>query len=51
MNTDKILKDKAVLIVDDEPDILDSITEQLDMCRIYRAADYERKLNYTLGTD
>ena len=41
MNTDKILKDKAVLIVDDEPDILDSITEQLDMCRIYRAADYE----------
>jgi DNA-binding NtrC family response regulator len=41
MNTESILKDKAVLIVDDEPDILDSITEQLDMCRIYRAADYE----------
>jgi len=41
MNPDKILKDKAVLIVDDEPDVLDSITEQLDMCRIYRAADYE----------
>ncbi|MFC1882757.1 response regulator [Thermodesulfobacteriota bacterium] len=41
MNTENILKNKAVLIVDDEPDILDSITEQLDMCRIYRAADYE----------
>jgi DNA-binding NtrC family response regulator len=41
MTTEKILKDKAVLIVDDEPDILDTITEQLDMCRIYRAADYE----------
>ena len=41
MNTDIILKNKAVLVVDDEPDILDSITEQLDMCRIYRAADYE----------
>jgi len=41
MTTEKILKNKAVLIVDDEPDILDSITEQLDMCRIYRAKDYE----------
>jgi len=41
MNTEIILKNKAVLVVDDEPDILDSITEQLDMCRIYRAADYE----------
>ena len=41
MNTEIILKNKAVLVVDDEPDILDSITEQLDMCRIYRAKDYE----------
>ena len=41
MSTEIILKNKAVLVVDDEPDILDSITEQLDMCRIYRAADYE----------
>jgi len=41
MRTEKVLKDKAVLVVDDEPDILDSITEQLDMCRIYRAKDYE----------
>jgi DNA-binding NtrC family response regulator len=41
MSTETILKDKAILVVDDEPDILDSITEQLDMCRIYRAKDYE----------
>ena len=41
MSTETILKDKAVLVVDDEPDILDSITDQLDMCRIYRAKDYE----------
>jgi DNA-binding NtrC family response regulator len=41
MSTETILKDKAVLVVDDEPDILDSIAEQLDMCRIYRAKDYE----------
>jgi len=49
MNTDIILKNKAVLVVDDEPDILDSITEQLDMCRIYRAADYEIALQLMAG--
>ena len=48
MSTEKILKDKAILIVDDEPDILDSITEQLDMCRIYRAMDYEIALQLSL---
>jgi DNA-binding response OmpR family regulator len=49
MNTEIILKDKAVLIVDDEPDILDSITEQLDMCRIYRAKDYEIAMQLMAG--
>ncbi len=49
MNTEAILKDKAVLVVDDEPDILDSIAEQLDMCRIYRAKDYESALQLLAG--
>ena len=49
MNTETILKNKAVLIVDDEPDILDSITEQLNMCRIYRAMDYEIALQLMAG--
>ena len=49
MNTDEILQDKALLIVDDEPDILDSITEQLDMCRIYRAKDYEIAMQLMAG--
>jgi len=49
MRTEKILRDKAVLIVDDEPDILDSITEQLDMCRIYRAKDYEIAMQLMAG--
>ena len=49
MNTESVLKDKAVLIVDDEPDILDSIAEQLDMCRIYRAKDYEIALQLMAG--
>jgi DNA-binding response OmpR family regulator len=49
MNTEIILKNKAVLVVDDEPDILDSIAEQLDMCRIYRAKDYEIALQLMAG--
>ena len=32
-----ILKGKKLLIVDDEPDIIDSIVEQLDMCIIQSA--------------
>jgi len=49
MTTEEILKDKAILIVDDEPDVLDSITEQLDMCRIYRAKDYEIAMQLMAG--
>jgi DNA-binding response OmpR family regulator len=49
MNTESILKDKAVLVVDDEPDILDAIAEQLDMCRLYRAKDYEIALQLLAG--
>jgi DNA-binding response OmpR family regulator len=49
MDTGIILKNKAILIVDDEPDILDSITEQLDMCRIYRAKDYEIAMQLMAG--
>jgi len=49
MSTESTLKDKAVLVVDDEPDILDSIAEQLDMCRIYRAKDYEIALQLMAG--
>ena len=41
MTSDRILKNKVILVVDDEPDVLDAIAEQLDMCRLYRAKDYE----------
>ena len=49
MSIERVLKDKAVLVVDDEPDILDSIAEQLDMCRIYRAKDHEIALQLMAG--
>ena len=41
METDKLLQGKKVLIVDDEPDILDSLTELLSICMIDRASTFE----------
>ena len=41
MDTEKILRGKWILIVDDEKDILDLLVEMLDMCRIDTAASFE----------
>lgn len=41
METEKLLQGKRVLIVDDEPDILDSLTELLSICMIDRASTFE----------
>jgi CheY-like chemotaxis protein len=41
METEKLLQGKRVLIVDDEPDILDSLTEILSICMIDRASTFE----------
>ena len=41
MDPEKILKGKKVLIVDDEKDILDQLTELLDMCRIDTASSFD----------
>jgi DNA-binding NtrC family response regulator len=41
MEPKKILKGKRVLIVDDEEDILELLTELLDMCKIDRASTFE----------
>ena len=34
MGNEEILKDKRILIVDDEPDILETLEELLDVCLI-----------------
>jgi CheY-like chemotaxis protein len=46
MITESILKDKVVLIVDDEPDVLEAVAEELDMCIIHKAQDYKTALQY-----
>ncbi len=40
MNPTKILRGKRILIVDDEPDIIESLNEILDMCKIDTATSF-----------
>jgi response regulator RpfG family c-di-GMP phosphodiesterase len=37
----KTLKGKKILIVDDEPDVLEALSELLDMCEIDYARNFE----------
>lgn len=46
MTSDSPLKDKMILVVDDEPDVLESVEELLDMGLIHKATDYNRALQY-----
>ncbi|MCD4720554.1 MAG: response regulator [Desulfobacula sp.] len=41
MSDKSLLNDKKVLIVDDEPDVLDSLEEMLDMCKVTKAGTFE----------
>lgn len=41
MNKESLLEGKTVLIVDDEPDILDVLEDLLPMCTTVRASSYE----------
>jgi DNA-binding response OmpR family regulator len=43
------LKDKVVLVVDDEPDVLETVEEELDMCLVHKASDYDTALQYLLS--
>jgi len=49
MNAKSPLKDKLILVVDDEPDVLDTVEEELDMCMIHKATDYDTALQYLLS--
>ncbi len=45
------LKGKRILIVDDEPDILGSLEDLLDMCNLDQAGDYQGALDLLEGND
>ena len=41
-----LLQGKKILIVDDEPNVLDTLEELLPMCEVFKAADYESAAAY-----
>ena len=41
MDPKKVICGKKILIVDDEEDVLDALTDLLDMCKVDRAASFE----------
>jgi DNA-binding NtrC family response regulator len=49
MDSTKLLKDKVVLIVDDEVDVTDTVEEVLDMCFTRKANDYDTARQYLLS--
>ena len=49
MEADRILKDKVVLVVDDEIDVTDTVEEVLDMCFVRNANDYDTARQYLLN--
>jgi DNA-binding response OmpR family regulator len=49
MTSETLLKDRMVLIVDDEPDVLDVVTEVLNMCLVHKAKDYDTAFQYLLS--
>ncbi len=46
MNAESPLKGKIILVVDDEPDILETVAEMLDMCDVHKASDYDTALQF-----
>jgi len=46
MSTQSPLEAKAVLAVDDEPDVLDTLVELLDMCQVVTKTDYDAAVVY-----
>jgi len=49
MAKDSPLKEKVVLVVDDAPDVLDTVADELDMCIVHKAQDYDTALQYLLS--
>ena len=45
MDDRRILEDKHILVVDDEPDILETLEELLYMCRVHTAGSFEAAVN------
>jgi CheY-like chemotaxis protein len=49
MDGSQILKDKVVLVVDDEPDVLDTVADILSTCLVTKAGDYDTARQYLMS--
>lgn len=49
MTSNTPLKNKVILVVDDEPDVLETLGEELDMCLVHKATDYDTAVQYLLS--
>ena len=49
MSSASPLTDKVILVVDDEPDVLETVEEELDMCLLHKAQDYDTAVQYLLS--
>jgi CheY-like chemotaxis protein len=49
MSSESLLKDKVILVVDDEEDVLDTVAEVLDMGLVTKAQDYETARQYLMS--
>jgi CheY-like chemotaxis protein len=46
MTSDSPLKEKTILVVDDEPDILEVVEEELDMAYVEKVTNYDTAIQY-----
>jgi DNA-binding response OmpR family regulator len=46
MSENSPLQDKVILTVDDEPDVLESVEELLDMCQVVKKSTYEDAVDF-----
>jgi CheY-like chemotaxis protein len=46
MKNEEVLRNKHILAVDDEADVLEYVGEELSMCLVDKAADYQTALEY-----
>ena len=51
MSDTKLLEGKKILIVDDEPDVLDVLEEMLDMCEVVKASSFDEAKEHLESDD
>jgi len=51
MSDTKLLDGKKILIVDDEPDVLDVLEEMLDMCKVVKASSFDEAKKHLESDD